>query len=246
MTGGRSAAYRAGMPVDVPHGLIVVPARDVAWDDLRAVFESRADGRRCWCQRYTMRPHESWARVGPEALAARLREHTGTDADDAADGRADEPGGGPVGGPCADLGLRDEPRAHDDPPPASGLVAFLDGVPVGWCAVAPRRAYPRLLRSTRVPWHGRDEDRQDPDVWAVTCFLTRATFGRRGVATALAVAAVEHARQQGARAVEGYPMTTSAALPVELHPGTVAMFAAAGMREVAPRSPRRVAMRVDL
>src|SRR5882672_9003950 len=26
----------------------------------------------------------------------------------------------------------------------SGLVAYLDGEPVGWCAVEPRTAYPRL------------------------------------------------------------------------------------------------------
>ena len=37
----------------------------------------------------------------------------------------------------------------------SGLVAYLDGEPVGWCALEPRTAYPRLLR-TSVPWAGRD------------------------------------------------------------------------------------------
>src|SRR5690606_24624843 len=29
----------------------------------------------------------------------------------------------------------------------SGLVAYLDGEPVGWCAVEPRTAYLRLLRT---------------------------------------------------------------------------------------------------
>ena len=38
----------------------------------------------------------------------------------------------------------------------SGLVAYLDGEPAGWCAVEPRTAYPRLLLKTRVPWDGRD------------------------------------------------------------------------------------------
>jgi len=33
----------------------------------------------------------------------------------------------------------------------SGLVAYLDGEPVGWCAVEPRTAYARLLDSP-VPW----------------------------------------------------------------------------------------------
>ena len=36
----------------------------------------------------------------------------------------------------------------------SGLVAYLEGEPVGWCAVEPRTAYPRMLRNVRVPWEG--------------------------------------------------------------------------------------------
>jgi hypothetical protein len=38
----------------------------------------------------------------------------------------------------------------------SGLVAYLDGEPVGWCALEPRTAYVRL---GRVPWAGRAEDK---------------------------------------------------------------------------------------
>src|SRR5919205_919486 len=51
----------------------------------------------------------------------------------------------------------------------SGLVAYLDGEPVGWCAVEPRTAYMGLARVFRVPWEGRDEDKHDDTVWAVTC-----------------------------------------------------------------------------
>ena len=64
----------------------------------------------------------------------------------------------------------------------SGLLAYLDGAPVGWCAVEPRTAYPRLLRDCRVPWLDRDEDKADDGVWAVTCILTRADFGNAGSA----------------------------------------------------------------
>jgi hypothetical protein len=49
----------------------------------------------------------------------------------------------------------------------SGLVAYLDGEPVGWCAVEPRTAYESLVRSARVPWQGRLEDKTDDSVWAV-------------------------------------------------------------------------------
>src|SRR5688572_16574613 len=42
----------------------------------------------------------------------------------------------------------------------SGVIAYLDGEPAGWCAVEPRTAYPRL-RVARLPWAGRDEDKDD-------------------------------------------------------------------------------------
>jgi GNAT superfamily N-acetyltransferase len=130
----------------------------------------------------------------------------------------------------------------------SGLVAFLDGEPAGWCAVEPRIAYRRLL-SARVPWAGRDEDKTDAGVWAVTCFVTRAGFRRMGVSRALARAAVGFARERGAQAVEGYPIVTepgqSFAWVGELYVGSHTIFAEAGFSEVSRPTPRRAVMRVD-
>jgi GNAT superfamily N-acetyltransferase len=127
-----------------------------------------------------------------------------------------------------------------------GLVAYLDGEPVGWCAVEPRTAYPRLLDSP-VPWAGRDEDAGDDGVWAVTCFVTRAGFRRRGVSYALARAAVDYARARGARALEGYAMITKPGQEIawgELYVGSRSIFAAAGLAEVSRPTPRRVVMRI--
>ena len=128
----------------------------------------------------------------------------------------------------------------------SGLVASLDGEPVGWCAVEPRPAYAGLVRHGRVPWTGRDEDRTDPSVWAVTCLFVRAGYRRRGISGVLARAAVEHARGAGARALEAYPITTSAVIDEELHVGTLGVFADAGLVEVARPTLRRAVMRIDL
>ncbi|MGK3208827.1 GNAT family N-acetyltransferase [Amycolatopsis sp. MEPSY49] len=130
---------------------------------------------------------------------------------------------------------------------ATGLVAFLDGEPAGWCAVEPRTAYRRLLTS-RLVWDGRDEDKEDDGVWAVTCFVTRKGFRRRGVSAALAKAAAEFARERGARAVEGYPIAVApgqkVAWPGELFVGTVGVFADAGFTEVSRPTARRVVMRL--
>lgn len=150
-----------------------------------------------------------------------------------------------------ELGLRlreQTDSGHPESGTTTGLVAYLDGEPVGWCAVEPRTAHPRLLLKTRVPWEGRDEDKADSGVWAVTCFFTRPGYRRRGVSRALARAAVDHAREHGARALEGYPMVLEpgeGALPVELHVGLRTVFADAGYTEVSHPTLRRVVMRID-
>ena len=127
----------------------------------------------------------------------------------------------------------------------SGLIAYLDGVPVGWCAVEPRVAYGGLVRNARVPWEGREQDKADGSVWAVTCLFTRVGFRRRGTSHALAHAAVAFARDRGARAIEAYPITTKNVIDVELHVGTETTFAQAGCIEVSRPTPRRAVMRID-
>ena len=137
----------------------------------------------------------------------------------------------------------DNPRART----TSGLVAYLGQEPVGWVAVEPRTAYPRLAK-VRTVWSGRQEDKTDDGVWAVTCFVTRKGYRKRGITYALAAATVGFARDQGARALEAYPMITSPGKEItwgELHVGSRQVFADAGFTEVSHPSPRRVVMRMD-
>ena len=143
-------------------------------------------------------------------------------------------------------------RAQTDPgnPRAAattGIVAYLDDDPVGWCAVQPRTAYPALLRVYRTPWEGRSEDKGDDTIWAVTCVFVRAGYRKRGIAYALAQAAVQHARSRGAKALEAYPMRTEAGEIAwdEIHVGAESIFATAGMTEVSRPGIRRVVMRID-
>ncbi len=191
----------------------VAPANEASCADLQTVFGTRGPGSRCQCQRYKLRPRESFASFPAEERAFRLRQQT-------------------------DCG-----RHQSDT--TSGLVACLDGEPAGWCAVEPRPAFTGLLRNNRVPWSGRAEDKTDDSVWAVTCVFTRAGFRRRGVSRALAEAAVDFARERGARAIEAYPMITTDVILEELHVGTRSIFAAAGFFQVSRPTPRRVVMRID-
>jgi GNAT superfamily N-acetyltransferase len=131
----------------------------------------------------------------------------------------------------------------------SGIVGYLDGEPVGWCAVERRPAYGGLLRVYRVPWQGRSEDKTDASVWAVTCFVVRAGHRRRRISYALARAAVDFARERGARALEAYPMITEPGKDIiwdEIHVGARSAFEAAGFTEVHQPTIRRVVMRIDI
>ena len=126
----------------------------------------------------------------------------------------------------------------EGPPP--GLLAYRDGVPVGWCAVAPREQFPRILNSPTI----KPLD-DDPGCWSIVCFYVVRGERRGGVAATLLKAAVAFAADQGATWVEGYPKDTEGARKHanEMFVGSMAMFAEAGFTEAGRRSPQRPIMR---
>lgn len=125
---------------------------------------------------------------------------------------------------------------------APGLLAYVEGAPMGWCAVAPREEYPRILRSNTVK--PIDETR----VWSIVCFFVASKGRGRGVSKRLLKAAVDFAAEQGARVIEAYPIDPAGGrvTPDEAYYGVVSTFAAAGFREVARRHPKRPIMRLTI
>lgn len=126
--------------------------------------------------------------------------------------------------------------AAEDPP---GLLGYVDGAPVAWCAIAPREAYPALGRSRIL---ARVDDRP---VWSVTCFFVARPFRRRGISVRLIEAAAGYAAGRGALIVEGYPVDPrTPRLPDAFAwTGTVSAFRRAGFEEAARRSGTRPIMR---
>lgn len=117
-----------------------------------------------------------------------------------------------------------------------GLLAYTDnGEPVGWCAVEPRREYPRLAHSRVLA------PVDDAEVWSVTCFYVAKAYRRQGVTVALLRAATEHVRRQGGRIIEGYPVEPRQGnMPaVFAYTGMASAFRQAGFVEVARNSPTR-------
>ncbi len=119
------------------------------------------------------------------------------------------------------------------PPP--GVLAFDGDVPIGWCAIAPRSTYVALERSRVL------KPLDSLPVWSVSCFFVARPWRGRGVATALLRAAVDFARQRGARAVEGYPMIARRERMPDAFAwtGLSGVFRAAGFRLAGRHSPAR-------
>lgn len=119
-----------------------------------------------------------------------------------------------------------------------GVLAYDADGPVGWVAVEPRSAYPRLARSrTLAPV-------DDAPAWSVTCFFVARRARRSGLTGALLAEAAAHARRRGGALLEGYPVDPRGeTADAWLYTGLASTFARAGFSEVARRSPTRPVMR---
>lgn len=117
---------------------------------------------------------------------------------------------------------------------ATGLLAYLHGDVVGWVAVEPRTAYPRLEHSRSL------KPVDDQPVWSVTCFFVAKKYRRQGITVDLLRAAIEHVKAQGGKIVEGYPVETRKDMPAPfIYTGTASAFQQAGFQEVARHAPTR-------
>ena len=131
--------------------------------------------------------------------------------------------------------------------PAPGMLAYVDGEPAGWVGFGPRERMGRLVRSRTIP------KLDDLPVWSVTCFTVRVGYRRQGIAPALLDSVIEYAREQGAPALEAYPVDTGGRRihGTAAYVGTAGMFERAGFRRVIETDARsdhlpRWLMRLEL
>ena len=124
------------------------------------------------------------------------------------------------------------------PPP--GLLAYADGRPVAWCALAPRETY-CVLENSRIL-----KRVDELPVWSVVCFFVAKPFRRRGLTAKLLEAAAAYVRKHGAGIIEGYPVDPkpgARSAEVFVWTGLASAFRKAGFEEVQRRSPTRPIMR---
>ncbi len=122
-----------------------------------------------------------------------------------------------------------------------GLVGFVDGTPAGWISLGPREDYAKLRRSPIM------KPVDEEEVWSVVCTYVAKSFRGQGVQHRLLAAGIDHAREQGVRTLEAYPVDK----PERSHDdfmffGSRGLYENAGFVEVVRRSPTRVVMRKAL
>ena len=132
-------------------------------------------------------------------------------------------------------------RAVVEAGPPPGLLAYVEGKPVGWCQVTPRTALPTLDRSRLL------KPIDDRPVWSLSCFFISAGYRRRGLNAALIEAAKDYARRSSAALLEAYPwQTAEKKASSTIYTGQASTFLRLGFFEVARRAPHRPIMRCDL
>lgn len=120
-----------------------------------------------------------------------------------------------------------------------GVLAYIDGKPIGWCAAAPREVYVRLEKS-RVLKRVDDEP-----VWSVSCLFIEKAYRRKDISKELIKGAVNYCRINGGEILEAYPVIPydDKTPDVFLWTGIPASFRKVGFMTVEQRSKSRPIMR---
>ena len=127
-----------------------------------------------------------------------------------------------------------------DLPP--GILVYVGREPVGWCAIAPRTAYPALDRSRVL------KPVDATPVWSISCLFVRKDSRKKGISVALLRAAIGFVRKHGGQVIEGYPVEAKKGeMPaVFAWTGVASAFRKAGFVECARRSATRPIMRYQI
>jgi GNAT superfamily N-acetyltransferase len=125
----------------------------------------------------------------------------------------------------------------------SGVVCYLDDIPVGWCQFGPalsfehnnrKRAYQALARELVVK----------PD-WRITCVFVDKDYRGLGLSKKVLAAAVIAIKHLGGGVTEAFPMEVPGAKRPQ-YTGSVAMYEAEGFTCVAPLGKNSFLMRAKL
>lgn len=194
----------------------VVTANEAGWADLQAIFGTRGEAARCWCQRYKLQPREAFKSHPPSVRAERLRRQT----------NCGNPGAAATSGLVAYLG--GEPAGWCAVEPRPAYPGLLRVYRVPWAGRSEDKSDAGVWAVTCVLARAGFRRR------GVSHALVRAAVGFARERGARALEGYPMLTRPGQDVPWG-----------ELHVGSRSIFAAAGFVEVGRPTPRRAVMRID-
>ncbi len=118
-----------------------------------------------------------------------------------------------------------------------GYLLYQDEAPVAWCQVGRRDRLDKLREQYGLP--------EDPETWALSCFVVAPAHRGMGLGHHLLVAVLADLRAAGVRRIEAYP-ARGADLPADdVWTGPEALFVRQGFRQVGG-TDRRPVLALDL
>ena len=138
-------------------------------------------------------------------------------------------------------------RTECETEPGPGVLVYVDDEVAGWCSIAPRSSYRRLLHSRTIPIL------DDADAWRAVCFVVRPGYRKHGLMHVCWPAPSSTPLPTGPRSSRA-TRSRPAAGRVDVisgYVGTVELFEAAGFERASATTGRsggrpRWVMRLDL
>lgn len=122
----------------------------------------------------------------------------------------------------------------------SGVVCYLDDIPVGWCQFGPAGSFNQINRGKAYRLF-QESDHATP-VWRITCVFVDKDWRGNGLARMVLHEAVLTIKAMGGGLTEAFPMEIPGAKRPQ-YTGSVDMYAQEGFEIVAPLGQTNFLMR---
>lgn len=127
---------------------------------------------------------------------------------------------------------------------AHGVLAYHQGVPVGWCSFGSRQEFSKLDRAPSLKCDDAEQ------VWSIPCFFIHKDYRLQGVGTLLLNHALKILKKKKVKIAEGYPVKAynygKSIPPAFAWTGTGSMFKKAGFKIVGNKNGGKQRVRTEI
>lgn len=121
-----------------------------------------------------------------------------------------------------------------------GIIAYADGTPAGWVALAPRERYKRLATSKLLAAV------DDKPAWVISCFYIHRNYRHQGLMEKLIRASIDYSKNRKIKLLEAFPVEAKDRMsPLSIYTGKADVFYRLGFKQAVLRESRQI-LRLEL